>query len=239
MGFGDLLRKEASDFFCYGYQPVYFNTGTIYDFEVGRPVYGKDKKIIPSGGFGNYITSVQGPGNVFKSTSLLSLLVNCLDIYPDSDLMIIDTEGSIISNINRLVSFSKNPEEARKHIHPVSGAKHNVGSMYNLIKDVLERRNSMSLKDLLVETPFINLETGKPIMVKKPFWILIDSWSEVMASEAEEIINKEGLDSKKSKTIHLVSGNKKNTTFQFLLLLKSVKLSRSIRLFIPLNSSAR
>lgn len=219
MNFTDILRKR-DDVFCYGFQPVYFNTGTLLDFEMGRICLAENNDLLIGGGFGNSITAVQGSGNTFKSTSLLSFLIKTLDIYPGSNLIVIDTEGSIVSDLTRLARFSSQPGlDVLKNIHPIQGCTHNVATLYELIDHIIKLRESMNTGDLYVDTPFINFETGKTIRVRIPLFILIDSWSEVMAAEAQDIINKEGLSGGKINTVSMVSGNKKSIMFQQLRLL--------------------
>lgn len=217
--FGNMMRKNNSNIFVYGYQPIYFHTGTIYDLESGRLSYGIDGRLLVGGGFGNFLTAVQGPGNMFKTTLILSNLIKTLEIYPYSNAIIIDTEGSIISDLTRVARFSNSKDkEILDRIHPMNGKAFTMAEIYKYIKDLLEEREKLSEKDLFVETPFINLETKKLIKTRIPLFILFDSFSELIVTEAQELISK-GFDNEKFNTVHMVAGNKKSSFLQQLSIL--------------------
>lgn len=195
---------------CHGFQPVYFNTGTIYDLEAGRISNGVNNSFLVGGGFGNFITAVQGSNNVFKSTYILSLLIRILVIYPDANLIIIDTEGSIIANLERLLRFSdRNDREILNRIHPIDGRGQTIGEIYKSLKALLEEREKMASKDLYVDSPFINLETKQQIRIRKPLFCLIDSYSKLVVSESQDLIDKGGIDGDKIATVNMTAGNRK------------------------------
>lgn len=213
MSVANMLRSHSN--FCYGYNPTIFNTGTLFDLEAGKPAEGENGETLVAGGFGSYITGVQGKGNVFKTTTMLSLLMNSLDIYPDSNLIILDTEGSIVTDLMRLARFShRSGIEPLKNIHPLLGSQYDVASFFELLMKIIDERERMDRDQLYIESPYVNLETKKRTWVRKPLYVFIDSFSEIGSKEAQEIIDKDGLTGGKFNTIHLVTGNKKSTLFQ-------------------------
>jgi len=232
----DMLRKEGNNFgFIHGFQPVYFNTGTIFDLEAGRLSEGKNGEFLIGGGFGNFITAVQGKGNMFKTTLILSLLIRSLEIYPDSNLIIVDTEGSIIASLTRLIRFANAKDrELLNRIHPIDGKVHSLANIYRIIVNILEERDKIHAKDLFIETPFVNLETKTPIKQRKPFHLFIDSFSELIVDEAQDLV-KEGFDAGKFNTIHMASGNKKGSFFSQLNIL-SAKYGMSVILTTQLGA---
>jgi len=211
MDVATMIRSKGTEFnMCHGFQPVYFNTGTIYDYEGGRLSMGVDNKYLIGGGFGNFITAIQGKNNVFKSTTVLSLLIRVLEIYPDSNLIIVDTEGSIISDLSRLVRFSIGKQaEILKRIHPIDGKAYTAAEILRTMKNLCEEREKLQGKDLWVETPFANTETGAPLMTRKPLLCLIDSLSKLNIGEVQDLIESEGLDGGKTQTAYMVGGFRK------------------------------
>jgi len=218
MSISNMLRRHSN--FCYGYNPTFFQTGSLFDFEAGRPSEGENGDLIVGGGFGNFIAAVQGKGNVFKTTTMLSLLIKALGIYPDSNLIILDTEGSIVSDLMRLTKLSDKPGlEILKNIHPLRGGEYDISSFFELLTKIIDERERMDEDQLYVESPFVNLETKKKTRVRKPLFVLIDSFSEIGCKESQDIIDRDGLTGGKFNTIHLITGNKKSTLFQQLRML--------------------
>ena len=211
MSLAALLRSKSEQFgMCHGFQPVYFHTGTIYDFEAGRLSRGVNDSFLIGGGYGNFVTAAQGANNTFKTTLILSNLLRMLSIYPDANLVIVDTEGSIVANLERLIRLSdRKDREILERIHPIDGRQHSIGGIYRILKNICEEREKLG-KDLWVESPFVNLETKQKIKTRKPLIFLIDSVSKLISSESQDLIDKDGLDGDKIATVNMTNGNRKS-----------------------------
>lgn len=206
MGLLSIIDEGAKEFT----PSVPINTGTMYDLMTGSAIRGVDGKWIISGGLTNSIMGVQGRGNTYKSTCSGSFIARALGIYKDVEGLIVDSEDSISKDIERVQRFAGEFSgffNINECVRFLSGGINDIGTVFEKIRELCESKH-VNRKEYLIETPYVNILTGKPVMAWLPTIVFIDTYSEMFSID-ENMMLEEGLDDKKNKTIYLVDGNKK------------------------------
>jgi len=194
----NVLDKDIKNF-C-------LNTGTMLDIASGRFYPGYDGKMYLDGGiFG--VSSIIGYSETFKSAVGGSIFSKVLHNYPESNGICYDTEFSI-ADVQRINALNSNVENLVDRVYLCDKSDYNMVEFYDFIKEIVAEKRKKK-KSLLVETPFINIKTGKRFLSLIPTIILIDSWSLMQSSQEQEIYDKGGLGDPKSNTAWMVDGNKK------------------------------
>lgn len=191
--------------------PHTFNTGTIYDLLTGKVLIGHDGKYYLCGGLTNGVNGGYGPPNSFKSSMFDTFIGRTHAIY-DADTLIGDAEGYKDEDPTRLTNCAGDlgPRVDKSTIKYISGARCSIGELYEEIKQICKRK-SENEKDYTFESPFMNVSTGKRAKAWLPTIIELDSWSEMFSTEEQKLLDKEGLDGDKIKTIFMAEGAKKTT----------------------------
>lgn len=189
-------------------QTVSFHTGTLYDLLTGNVINTNGRWHV-DGGFSNLIHGIGGYTNSYKSTLGASLITRSLDIYPDADAVILDTENALIRDLKRLARFAPSAtSNILDRIYPLSGANYDLASFFTFLRDLCKTKEKHR-KDYTIETNIIDPNTGKLGIAWVPTYVFIDSLTELECTEERELLEKEGLDSGKSKTSNMVDGLKK------------------------------
>lgn len=194
-----------------------FNTGTLYDLMTGHFVRGKNGKWYLNGGLPPAITGVHGAGNTFKSTLLDSFIMGAVRIYTDADYFKYDTEGS--SSKLRIMKFMNEPlhdfesEDELESRVTLKNDDDEIDLVNVLWAEVCKMRDlkKENMAQVEITLPFIDLSTGTYMKGKLPTFSYIDSLTEVKSSEEGTMIEADGIESGKNKTIWMVDGNKKTT----------------------------
>lgn len=189
--------------------PHTFNTGTVYDLLTGKTMVGHDGKWYIAGGLGNYLTGLYGPGNSGKSTFLESLVGRVLAIY-EGDGEIVDTEGSKDADINRIrrISDGMGDNIPVDRVTYRSGATTSLGELLQELQGICELKEK-HMNDLTIESPFLDPSTGKRMKAWIPTVVEVDSLSEMHSEEEVQMMQEQGLDGDKIRTIYMTEGNKK------------------------------
>lgn len=168
--------------------PICFSTGTILDMANGNFLTSHDgTKYIINGGVGP-TNAICGRPEKGKSTIAISLLVQCMERYPGSELIIYDTEYSH-TDVRRLASFSSmyldDPVKREAHIQDLMTRifiKHlseftNIDEFLRWVaKEVYAPKEKMR-KQFMVDTQIASVNDSKRLKIMAPTFIAIDSWS--------------------------------------------------------------
>lgn len=192
-----------------------FNTGTLFDLPTGKYVQGIDGEWYLTGGLPMHITVFGGRNGHFKSTitNACAMRMNC--IYPDSDLIIEDTEDSLGKDKERAYAMAEElaPQINRANIQWLKGIDYDLDTFDKWFKDYCTKKEA-NAKDLMVETPFIDEKTMKALRVLIPTTMMMDSITELVSAVEEDLLNGEkspGLSDPKINTVAMIDGNKKTT----------------------------
>lgn len=204
------MKKDSSPRMMY-------NTGTLYDLMTGHFIKGKANKWYLNGGLPPAITGIHGAGNMFKSTLMDSFIMGALRIYTDADYFIYDTEGSkskprVMRFVNDLLHNIEDEDDINLRI-TLKSADDEIDVVNVLWKELNMMRDLKkdNLKEIEVTLPFVDVATGNPMVAVLPTFSFIDSLTEVKSTEEDTMIEKDGIESSKNKTIWMVDGNKKTS----------------------------
>ena len=199
MGFLNSIRGEQ------GLGSINYNTGTLFDYQVGNTKLGYDGKFYINGGFGNCITGWSGKGGLFKSTLTASLMMNAMGIYRDADGVLDDTEDAISRDPQRIANFTPHrPVDIDESLDIVSGTIYDVDKMTDYIKQICTEKEK-NRKKLIIETPFVD-KIGKRKKAWIPTFVMIDSFSELEGATERAMLNEHGITGKKTKTMWMIDG---------------------------------
>lgn len=186
-----------------------FNTGTVLDLMTGRAMRGIDGKWLITGGLSNHLNALYGINNCFKSTCMDAMTGRVTAIY-NAETQIYDTEGTKDQSLQDYVRRSAELGSSidLNNVIMNSSAQVSIGAILENIKAIGATKMKYQ-KDFVVETPFVDIMTGKPQKAWVPTIYYIDSFSEAFSTNEEELLNKEGVEGGKTQTWAMVDGNKK------------------------------
>lgn len=195
----------------------FLNTGTLFDFATGRYIPGLMGSTILLGGIG-LTNGITGKPQVFKSTQAHGLAVNILARYPQSEYLIYDSEFSQ-GDKERLARASDmyldDPIKREAHILDlierivvINPEDEDLESFFARVKMVAKAKND-NKKDFIVECPFNDPRTNKPMQMYIPTLVAFDSWSESHALSAMESLNDKDASDSKNNTWFMGDGRVK------------------------------
>ena len=197
----------------------YFNTGTMFDYGTGDFVPGKDGSTVLNGGFAG-TNSVAGRAQLYKSSLSSGIEVNALARYPNSQLVIKDSEWALRKKrvIRASNLFLDNPELRQKHLEELEARiVINTPDQFTGIEDWFEKvvipiveYKLKHRKDFTVESPILDPKTLKPLLMLIPTFVAIDSWTEAKSSPAETMLDKHGSADPESNMFWMRDGNVKS-----------------------------
>lgn len=190
-----------------------FNTGTLFDLPTGKYVQGVDGEWYLTGGLPMHITVFGGRNGHFKSTITNACAQRITAIYPDSDLIVEDTEDSLTKDKERAYAMAEElaPKINKNNVQWLKGIDYDLDSFDKWFKDYCIKKEA-NAKDLMVETPFFDEKTQKPLRVMIPTTMMMDSITELVTAVEEDMVNGEktqGIGDPKNNTVAMVDGNKK------------------------------
>jgi hypothetical protein len=206
MGLFDELNVQENSFI------PYLNTGTLVDIAVGGFVPGVNNTMILNGGIG-MTNGVVGREQRFKSTTTISLMMGVLGRYINSDLLVNDTEFSIGTK-ERLLGMADMPVDTDR-IRLTDPSNYDMAGLFTEIRRIVKHKIE-NKKDYLVETPFINPKTLKPIMMYIPTLVMIDSWSKLYLQTVDDLYDKASLGDSQLNMVYMKDGNAKTQFMQHL-----------------------
>ena len=198
----------------------YLNTGTSLDINTGAfipgisdfPIYKDTGQMYLDGGISPTFAIV-GKSQTYKSAELLSHASRILRLCKDSFLFIYDTEFAIAGKQRILDLGSEldqylptNNEELKSRIYLENSPTFQAEEFFTTIQDITKERLK-NKKDLLVETPFIDMKTGKKIKTMIPFIVVIDSLSKMQSGKEEELYEKHKLSDSETNLVYARDAN--------------------------------
>ena len=196
----------------------YLNTGSILDLMTGQYIPGAEGATILNGGIAP-TDGVMGRPQVFKSTTANGLVINAMARYPDSDAIVFDTEFSL-KDKERLTRMSDRfldqPELRAKHLEDLESrlvitdpTEHDLETFFEVIKQIHDEKVK-NRDTYLVETPILDPKTGKPRIIIKPTFVIIDSWSKGKIKSVLEMLDKFTVSDSSQNTLFMKEGLGKN-----------------------------
>lgn len=201
MGILKALKTDDSPFL------PYLNTGMLMDVATGAMVPGNSYWVL-NGGIAP-TTGIAGRGQRYKSTQAISALMGALGRYKGSEGVVIDTENSI-PNENRLHQLGDPHYPVDDdNIELKDSSNMDLAATLKYIRKIAEEKMKIK-KDLMVETPFINPRTGKPLQIMLPTIICVDSISRAeVFNKSDELYTKHSLGDSGLNTVYMQEGNAK------------------------------
>ena len=197
----------------------FYNTGTFLDIATATAERGTDGKWLINGGLPPLL-GIIGRSGYFKSTVADAYIVNSLLIYPGSEASKHDTENnSFSSNRFKVIAensyLNENKEDIVNRISFSNSSSMSQNEYIELLKNVFAQKEKHK-KDYMVESPFVDPETGKNLLVWVPTIVDIDSFSWFRSTTEVANAEKLDLDDTKRKTEDMNDGSlKKKLLIQF------------------------
>ena len=190
---------------------ISFNTNSLFDLATGTYVPGVDGKWYLSGGLAQHINAFVGPNGAFKSTFACAMIMRAANICYDTDVVINDTENSLDKDKKRALFMGEDLYRAdiENRVLWLSGAYYSLDSFYKLLHDLCEKKLA-NKKEYMVESPFLDEKTGKPLVIWKPTYVFIDSLTELQSEAEDEMFNGPKMkDISDANTAAMLDANKK------------------------------
>ena len=190
-----------------------FNTGTLLDMATGKYVQGIDGEWYLTGGLPMHITVMGGRNGHFKSTISNACVQRIAAIYPETDLIIEDTEDSLTKDKERAYAMAEEltPQINRNNVQWLKGVDYDLDTFDEWFNEYCHKKEE-HISEIMVDTPFIDLRTGKQIKVMIPTVMVMDSITELVTAIEEDMVSgtkTKGIGDPKNNTVAMVDGNKK------------------------------
>lgn len=195
---------ESAGFVKAKLQPS-LNTGTILDIALGDYVLGVNGEWLLNGGIAP-LTAVAGRGGTYKSTTIDSLIVRILMRYPLIEVLKYDTEQNAFT-VTRFDKMART-EQVSHRIFLTNQATTDSNEFQRSLKKLFEEREKDKYS-YTVETPFLDLDTGKPAVMWIPLIVFIDSFTCLRPSAEEESSKKRDLEDQTNNTNDMRDGKLK------------------------------
>ena len=182
----------------------YLNTGTMLDIANGKYVPGENGSMILNGGVPQTI-GLAGRQQRFKSTEVLSFVMNVLGRYKDAEAVVYDTESSLQKD--RILKMGDMPiENGNERLKLVSHEEYQTEDFIEFLKEIAEDKRK-NVKDHMVETPILDPVTQKPVSMMIPTLVVIDSWSEMRSKAVSDIMDKTRSSDSATNMVYMTEGN--------------------------------
>lgn len=181
------------------------NTGTIWDLATGKFQPGVLGKYYLNGGL-HYSNVFMGRVQTYKSGIAGSLLTRALINYPDSFAIVYETEFNVPGATRYddfIPAWYKNLVSDRIAFRDASAQ--NFGEFFETIQE-LGREKEKHKKDMIVESPFVDVRTMKPNRMWIPTFVLTDSWSKASSGAGLEKYEDKKIESSEMNTFFLNEG---------------------------------
>lgn len=196
--------------------PVMFSmpVGALLDIPTGEYLVGTHDQRVLLGGISN-ITGIVGPGNCFKTTlmryMILSALARMYRVAAD-DLFYNPYDTEINTHEHRLTSLSWSFPVFKDHnlieeglINPTNKAIYLGNEMWQYTRDNLKEKMKDRSKKMY-KTAFLSRDKINPMEVPVPWFTDIDSLSQFMTADVDEMAQKNELGDSGANTIFMRQG---------------------------------
>mgnify|MGYP001627056816 CR=1 FL=1 len=192
---------------------IFYNVGALLDIPTGRYVRGMRGENILNGGL-SIFTAIMGKGNTYKSKIARYMMLSAASKAAESGFLpylnTYDTEMNIdvehCIELSRKFDAFKNIDLVKEGAWSITDKTHHLGNeWFRLLKEFLRDEKIKNAKSYTMETPFMGKD-GKPIKTIFPSFGDLDSVSEFITSDIDEIQNKNEIGDSNGNTIHMRSG---------------------------------
>ena len=185
---------------------VMFCTSTLLDSMTGMYTDCESGQHLFNAGLSASETLFHGANGVYKSTNAVSFAIRAVCRYPKSELLIIDTEGSVSRDEERVFRMAgpNPPADLRERVHFAFGKDMPVDNIRILIEKTCEKKEK-DKKQYMVTYPHLGKDL-KPCEYYAPTFIIVDSLSQAYGEGEDSMLDEEGLSGKKTKTMWMNAG---------------------------------
>jgi len=184
----------------------YLNTGTHLDLATGVYVPGINGEMLLNGGLG-LTMGIVGRPQMYKSTKALSITSKILDRYKEVEAIVLDTEFAIPSP-TRFDDLTGNGHKVSDRVKLIDISNYDMSSFNRLIRDLVKHKIE-NKKDYIVDTPFLDPKTLKPLKIFIPTIVVIDSISKLGLAKESELYDKHDLGDSQLNMVYMQDGNAK------------------------------
>lgn len=162
-----------------GFKPAYFypylNTRSPIDICTGIYVKGFNGAWLLDAGAAP-VNGFSARSGYFKSTTVDNMVVNLMEIYPRSEYFKYDTENTSTS-LQRFYRLAQGLNvNVDERVHLTNKGEMNLKEYVEFLTNLGEYKLK-NKQEYLVETPFLDTNTGKPLKIMVPTFISLDSIS--------------------------------------------------------------
>jgi hypothetical protein len=192
---------------------IFYNIGALLDIPTGRYVRGMKNENIMNGGLGIF-TAIMGKGNTYKTKIAHYMMLSAASKAAASGFLpylnTYDTEINIdvehCLELSRKFEIFSNIDLVKEGAWSITDKTYHLGNeWFKLLKDFLRNEKIKNAKTYRMETPFLGKD-GKPIITTFPSFGDLDSVSEFITSDIDEIQNKNEIGDSSGNTIHMRGG---------------------------------
>lgn len=188
------------------------NVGACLDIPTGHWLIGQHNEHILNGGLG-LLTGITGIANSFKSTAMDYMMISAMDKIASMS----DTSGSIYDteltrHIPRIAfiasqfdSFKDKDVFDEGQLILTDRLRYYANEWYEVLKQFLKDKKANESK-LMVETPFVDSDTGKLFEMLPPTFTSVDSLSAFETEDVAKIQSENELGESGGNTIHMRQG---------------------------------
>ena len=192
----DVVRSNSP------FQP-YVNTGTLFDLATGKFRQGTDNKWVLDGGF-SPCNGIAGRAQTFKSSLAMSFLCGAMNIYKNAECYAYETENAY--SAERFNEFVPSDSPISDRIVFKNSTTCSLSDFYEEYAKIADEKLKHA-KDYMVESPFLDVKTGKPYKIWVPTFFLIDSFSRARSDKGDQQYDDNAIDSSGMNTLWLSEGN--------------------------------
>lgn len=185
-----------------------YNVGALLDIPTGIYLPGRMGESILNGGMG-MLTGVVGRPNTFKSAEMDYMAMSAMSAFPGTFYGVYDTE--INKTAQRLAQLSKHIDALRevdligeKMVRITDKTQLSATEWYEKVKEQMAAKVKHR-KDILIELPFAT-KSGVPLMVPLPTYQAVDSLSEFVTDDVEQMQDENELGDSGANTMHMRQG---------------------------------
>lgn len=190
----------------------YINTGTLFDLATGKFRSGVNNTWVLDGGLSNCL-GITGRAQTYKSGLAGSLIARAMNIHPEARALIWDTENTVSAGAERYDYFTPIEHPVSDRITFCNATTVDLTKFYSMFKEIVDEKLAHK-KDYIVESPFLDTRTGKPVKVWIPTFILVDSFSKANAAQSAGVFENNDIDATGMNTLYLKDGMVKTRIMQ-------------------------
>lgn len=183
----------------------YVNTGTLLDLATGKFRPAINGGWVLDGGLSQCM-GVTGRAQTYKSTLASSFLVRAMEIHPTAEAYIYESENAV-ADVERYDAFVSVPNsKVSNRIVFKNSTVGNLSDFYADFSKIVDEKIKHK-DDYLVDSPFLNPDTGKAHKVWIPTFVMVDSFSRAKSGKSEQQYETNAIDDSSLNNLFLMDGN--------------------------------